>query len=97
MIAKDYITAWRTHAPWVSDHQVEQDLEVAGNAYWEVLRNNRGEVGRLVHVSAQSVRLLPLDPAPVEVEEKVRISPRRRPSPAPPRPSGAPWHAPLRS
>ncbi|MEP0841210.1 MAG: phage portal protein [Phycisphaerae bacterium] len=55
--------------------RTRQDLEVTGNAYWEVLRNNRGEVARLVHVSAQSVRLLPLDPAPVEVEEKVRISP----------------------
>jgi PBSX family phage portal protein len=52
-----------------------QDLEVTGNAYWEVLRNNRGEVARLVHVPAQSVRLLPLDTEPVEVEEKVRISP----------------------
>ena len=29
MIAKDYITAWRTHAPWVSDHQVEQDLVIS--------------------------------------------------------------------
>ena len=29
MIAKDYITAWRAHAPWVSDHQVEQDLVIS--------------------------------------------------------------------
>ena len=29
MIAKDYITAWRLHAPWVSDHQVEQDLVIS--------------------------------------------------------------------
>ena len=29
MIAKDYVTAWRTHAPWISDHQVEQDLVVS--------------------------------------------------------------------
>jgi predicted nucleotidyltransferase component of viral defense system len=29
MIARDYITAWRTHAPWVSDHQVEQDLVIS--------------------------------------------------------------------
>ncbi|MBN1409643.1 MAG: nucleotidyl transferase AbiEii/AbiGii toxin family protein, partial [Spirochaetales bacterium] len=28
MISKDYITAWRTYAPWVSDHQVEQDLVI---------------------------------------------------------------------
>ncbi len=55
--------------------RTRQDLEVTGNAYWEVLRNNRGEVARLVHVPAQTVRLLPLDPRPVEVEEKVRISP----------------------
>ncbi|MFZ5784926.1 MAG: phage portal protein [Acidobacteriota bacterium] len=55
--------------------RTRQDLEVTGNAYWEVLRNNRGELARLVHVAAQSVRLLPLDPAPVEFEEKVRVSP----------------------
>ena len=29
MIARDYITAWRQHAPWVSDHQVEQDLVIS--------------------------------------------------------------------
>lgn len=29
MIAEDYITAWRLHAPWVSDHQVEQDLVIS--------------------------------------------------------------------
>ena len=29
MIAKDYITAWRLYAPWVSDHQVEQDLVIS--------------------------------------------------------------------
>lgn len=29
MIARDYITAWRRHAPWISDHQVEQDLVIS--------------------------------------------------------------------
>jgi predicted nucleotidyltransferase component of viral defense system len=29
VIARDYITAWRAHAPWVSDHQVEQDLVIS--------------------------------------------------------------------
>jgi predicted nucleotidyltransferase component of viral defense system len=29
VIAKDYITAWRLHAPWISDHQVEQDLVIS--------------------------------------------------------------------
>jgi len=55
--------------------RTRQDLEVAGNAYWEVLRNGRGEVARLVYVPAHTVRLLPLDREPVEVEERVRVSP----------------------
>ena len=29
MIPRDYITAWRTHAPWVQDFQVEQDLIIS--------------------------------------------------------------------
>ena len=29
MIAKDYATSWRAHAPWISDHQVEQDLVIS--------------------------------------------------------------------
>lgn len=29
MIPRDFITEWRTHAPWVSDVQVEQDLVIS--------------------------------------------------------------------
>ena len=29
MIPKDYITEWRSHAPWVADRQVEQDLVIS--------------------------------------------------------------------
>ena len=29
MIPRDYITAWRAHAPWVRDFQVEQDLVIS--------------------------------------------------------------------
>ena len=29
MIPRDYITAWRTQAPWPSDAQVEQDLVIS--------------------------------------------------------------------
>lgn len=29
MIPKDYITAWRAHAPWLLDAQVEQDLVIS--------------------------------------------------------------------
>jgi PBSX family phage portal protein len=55
--------------------RTRQDLEVTGNAYWEVLRDNRGELARLVYVPSYTVRLLPLDREPVEVVEQVRVSP----------------------
>ena len=29
MIPRDYITAWRVHAPWANDAQVEQDLVIS--------------------------------------------------------------------
>ncbi len=52
-----------------------QDLEVTGNAFWELLRDGRGEIARLVYVPSYSVRLMPLDTEPVEVEDRVRVSP----------------------
>jgi len=55
--------------------RTRQDLEVTGNASWEVLRDGRGEIARLVYVPSYSVRLLPLDTAPVEVNDRIRISP----------------------
>ena len=55
--------------------RTRQDLEVTGNAYWEVLRNAAGRIARLVHVPAHTVRLLPLDNEPVEMIETTRISP----------------------
>jgi len=50
------------------------DQEVQGNAYWEILRSKSGEPARFVHVPAQTVRLMPLDPRIVTVREKVRSS-----------------------
>jgi predicted nucleotidyltransferase component of viral defense system len=29
VIPRDFITEWREHAPWVTDHQVEQDLVIS--------------------------------------------------------------------
>lgn len=55
--------------------RTRQDLEVTGNAYWEVLRNGKGDIARFVHVPAFTVRLLPLDRVLVEVAERVRVSP----------------------
>ena len=55
--------------------RTRQDLEVTGNAFWEVLRDGRGDVARLVYVPSYSVRLMPLDRDPVEFEDRVRVSP----------------------
>ena len=52
-----------------------QDLEVTGNAYWEVLRDGKGDLARFVYVSAYTVRLLPLDREATEIQERVRVSP----------------------
>ncbi len=54
--------------------RTRQDLEVTGNAYWEVLRDGKGDLARLVYVPSYSVRLLQLDRQPVEVSERVRVS-----------------------
>ncbi|KAB2907424.1 MAG: phage portal protein [Kofleriaceae bacterium] len=54
--------------------RTRQDLEVTGNAYWEVLRNGAGQIARFVFVPSYSVRLLPRDEMPVQVRERVRTS-----------------------
>ena len=43
------------------------DLEVHGNAYWEVLRNIGGEIAEFVYVPSFTVRMLPADKHPTEV------------------------------
>ncbi|MBN2196391.1 MAG: phage portal protein [Polyangiaceae bacterium] len=54
--------------------RTRQDLEVTGNAFWEVLRDGKGDIARLVYVPSYTVRLLPLDRDPVEVSERARVS-----------------------
>ena len=50
------------------------DLEITGNAFWEVLRNPEGLPSRLVRAPVASIRLTPLDEVSVEVKELVRVS-----------------------
>nr|WP_328707262.1 phage portal protein [Citreicoccus inhibens] len=54
--------------------RTRHDLEVTGNAYWEVLRDGKGDIARFVYVPSFTVRLLPLDKEAVEVRERVRVS-----------------------
>jgi PBSX family phage portal protein len=53
--------------------QTRQDLEVTGNAYWEVLRDGRGDIARFVYVPSYTVRLMPIDGRPTAVSEVVRV------------------------
>jgi PBSX family phage portal protein len=55
--------------------RARSDLEITGNAYWEVVRNAAGRITRLVHVPSHMVRLLPLDTKATTVTEKTRIGP----------------------
>jgi PBSX family phage portal protein len=55
--------------------RTRQDLEVTGNAYWEILRDGAGRVARLVYVPSFSVRVMPLDRDPIDVMERRRVSP----------------------
>lgn len=47
------------------------DLEATGNAYWEILRDARGELAGIVHIPADLVRLCRLDPEYTEFEYPV--------------------------
>jgi PBSX family phage portal protein len=58
--------------------RTRQDLEVTGNAYWEVLRDGRGQIARLVYVPSYTVRLLPLDRVRMSRVAFESLSSRRR-------------------
>lgn len=51
------------------------DLEATGNAYWEALRNARGETVQFTYMPAYSVRLLPLDAETIDIRVRTRVSP----------------------
>jgi len=51
-----------------------QDLEVCGNAYWELTRNKLREIANLYYVKPQRMRLLPEGEDDVEVTERVKVT-----------------------
>jgi PBSX family phage portal protein len=54
--------------------QTRQDLEIMGNAYWEVLRDGDNEINEFVYVNSWTVRLLPLDRGLTSYKVKVKTS-----------------------
>lgn len=54
--------------------KTRQDQEIAGNAYWEVLRDTEGNIAQFMLVSAHTVRLMPQGPELVSVEQNVQAT-----------------------
>lgn len=50
-----------------------QDLEITGNAYWEVLRNKKGQIARFVHVPSLHMRLTRASSEPTEVTDRAPV------------------------
>ncbi len=51
-----------------------QDIEVLGYGYWEVLRNGMQEIAYFNRLEGRTIRLMPMDQDPVEVEIPMRVS-----------------------
>jgi PBSX family phage portal protein len=51
---------------------MREEKESMGNSYWEVVRNAVGDIAQLNYIPAFTVRMLPLDRRPVQVEVRVR-------------------------
>ncbi|KKN72189.1 hypothetical protein LCGC14_0413260 [marine sediment metagenome] len=54
--------------------RMRQDIEVLGNAYWEIIRNGAGEIAQFNYIPGYTMRLLSLDATAVDVETKIKIS-----------------------
>ncbi|MCD6385740.1 phage portal protein [Candidatus Sumerlaeota bacterium] len=50
--------------------KTRRDLELLGNAYWEILRNSKGEIAGIEYLPAVEMRICPQDKEPVKVEIK---------------------------
>jgi PBSX family phage portal protein len=50
------------------------DLEVTGNCYWEILRDEAGKPAMLTHVESVNMRLMPLEKCAHVFRERQRIS-----------------------
>lgn len=51
--------------------KTRKDLEVTGNAFWEILRDKAGRISRIVLAPVIYMRLTPIDKSPTEIKERV--------------------------
>lgn len=55
--------------------KTREDLEVTGNGYWEVIRNDAGIISQFAYMPARSVRVTRNKSPLLNVEQQVRIGP----------------------
>lgn len=61
---------------WIELRKVTRvDLELTGNAYWEVVRNGLGEPVQLNHIPVASIAAMVRDSAAIDVEVKLHKTP----------------------
>lgn len=51
--------------------KTRKDYEAVGYAFWEILRNGKGEVVGIEHIPAVNMRLCKLDPDPIQIEVSI--------------------------
>lgn len=54
--------------------KTRQDVEVLGNAYWEVLRNEAGDIVQFTYIPGFTMRLMPQAKRPIPIDLKVRAT-----------------------
>ncbi len=54
--------------------RTRQDLEMTGNAYWEVLRDDSGQVAGFEYVPGFTVRHMKADAVPIAVQHRVKVN-----------------------
>jgi PBSX family phage portal protein len=52
--------------------KTREDIEVTGNGYWEVIRNDAGEISQFVHMPSRSMRVTREKGKPASVTQQVR-------------------------
>lgn len=54
--------------------KTRNNLETTGNCFWEVLRDKKGEISRIVIAPVCYIRLTPIDKEPTEIKDRVPVS-----------------------
>jgi PBSX family phage portal protein len=52
--------------------KTRRDLETTGNAYWEILRNGKGEIAGIEHLESYTMRLTPLDKDLTDIKLRIK-------------------------